>query len=392
MDNLSQLDPTNLPENYAFTDGSYNIKSKVYGFGGFLVCGDQRFVLQGNGRDPEMAKSRNVSGEVLGAMEAVRKALEIGICDLVLYYDYTGIEYWATGRWKTNKTLTKEYAAFMKDAMQRMRIRFCHVKAHTGIPGNEEADRLAKEATGLVEKRTGMDETASDEIVLDGLSEEDIAASRKAEASPIDDAKTNPATDTADHYGFTRSMERIRRPGNIDSAVLIPVVERDGERCILFEVRNRHIPQGGEICFPGGRIEADETPLQTAVRETAEELMISTTQIQVINPLFELAGPGGGSVYSYLGTLSDYADSWRESEVERTFLLPLKQLREMIPRQCEGEMQTVVGEDFPFEWIPGGKNYLFRKIRRPFYFYETAYGVIWGLTGELLYRFLKICD
>ncbi len=53
-----------LPENYAFVDGSYNAPKKIYGYGGFLMHGGVKEVLQGAGEDAEMASMRNVAGEV----------------------------------------------------------------------------------------------------------------------------------------------------------------------------------------------------------------------------------------------------------------------------------------------------------------------------------------
>ena len=91
------------PENYAFVDGSYNIATKVYGYGGFLMADGKREVLQGAGEEEEMASMRNVAGEVLGSMAAIEKAVELGLAELTIYYDYMGIEMWATGTWKRNK-------------------------------------------------------------------------------------------------------------------------------------------------------------------------------------------------------------------------------------------------------------------------------------------------
>ncbi|NEU34154.1 CoA pyrophosphatase, partial [bacterium LRH843] len=57
-------------------------------------------------------------------------------------------------------------------------------------------------------------------------------------------------------------------------AVLVPLVQKQDELHVLFEVRAHHLRrQPGEICFPGGKIEPnDSTPQDAAVRETTEEL------------------------------------------------------------------------------------------------------------------------
>lgn len=137
------------PENYAFVDGSFNSTTSVYGFGGFLVTHEERYVISGNGNDPQMASMRNVAGEVLGSMAAVKKALELGLKDLTIYYDYMGIEMWATGAWKRNKQGTIAYYDFMQSVKNRISLHFVKVKGHSGVEGNEEADRLARKAAGV---------------------------------------------------------------------------------------------------------------------------------------------------------------------------------------------------------------------------------------------------
>ena len=76
------------PAVYAFVDGSYNIATKVYGYGGFLIHNGEKEVLQGSGNDAEMASMRNVSGEILGAMAAVERAIELKLPEVTIYYDY----------------------------------------------------------------------------------------------------------------------------------------------------------------------------------------------------------------------------------------------------------------------------------------------------------------
>ena len=114
-----------------------------------MVADGEKYILQGSGIEEEMATMRNVAGEILGSMAAVEKALELGLKELTIYYDYMGIEMWATGGWKRNKTGTIAYHEYMQKVKNQIAIVFQKVKGHSGIDGNEEADRLAKEAVGI---------------------------------------------------------------------------------------------------------------------------------------------------------------------------------------------------------------------------------------------------
>ena len=77
------------------------------------------------------------------AMEHDRK-------ELVIYHDYEGIAKWCLGEWKANKEGTKAYKAFYDAVSRQIQITFVKVKGHSGDTYNEMADRLAKEALGLL--------------------------------------------------------------------------------------------------------------------------------------------------------------------------------------------------------------------------------------------------
>ena len=184
--------------------------------------------------------------------------------------------------------------------------------------------------------------------------------------------------------------ELIRPKNIVIASVLVPLVEQGGEMHVLFEKRESHIPQGGEICFPGGHAEGSETPAEAAVRETSEELMMPIENIELLAPLHVLPGRGIKEVHSFLGILHDYKGGADPAEVERVFTLPLSRLLETPPKIYKGRLQVQPGDDFPFDAIPGGKNYPFAYATRKFYFYDSPCGAIWGLTAEMLYNFLEL--
>lgn len=143
----SNLLPDTSDKVCAYVDGSYQHSLKKYGFGCVFLLPDGRIYTEnGSGDNPDSLLLRNVTGEMLGAMFAVRFAMMNGFPKIELKYDYEGIEKWVTGVWKSKTDLTRKYAEAMRDWGKSIDISFTKVAAHTNVYYNEMADRLAKEA------------------------------------------------------------------------------------------------------------------------------------------------------------------------------------------------------------------------------------------------------
>ena len=98
-------------------------------------------MIKGNGNDPDLVEMRNVAGEIKDSEETIKRAIELGIKNIDIYYDYEGIHKWSTGEWKTNKFETKKYFEFFQVIKSKINVNFLKVKAHSEDEGNDEADK-----------------------------------------------------------------------------------------------------------------------------------------------------------------------------------------------------------------------------------------------------------
>ena len=126
-----------------YVDGSY-INGR-YSWG-FAVYDNGSLVDYANGIGTSLtaARLRNVAGEMQGAMEAVLWAEANGIEPVTICHDYEGIAAWPLRRWQAKLPETREYAVFMQPRLGW--VKFQKVAGHTGVEGNELADRLARQA------------------------------------------------------------------------------------------------------------------------------------------------------------------------------------------------------------------------------------------------------
>ncbi|WP_308577596.1 ribonuclease H family protein [uncultured Parvimonas sp.] len=140
---------TSDDEIIAYVDGSYKKDTLEYGYGVVLILKDDIVELYGKGQNPEVAKSRNVTGELFGSVRAISEAIKLGKKKIIIFYDYQGISSWANGEWKCNLPLTMGYRDKIREFRKEIEILFVKVKAHSNDKYNDLADHLAKKSLGI---------------------------------------------------------------------------------------------------------------------------------------------------------------------------------------------------------------------------------------------------
>ena len=172
---------------------------------------------------------------------------------------------------------------------------------------------------------------------------------------------------------------------NTKYAILIPWVELDSGDALLLEVRSQLVKQPGEVCFPGGRAEPGESVVETAIRETCEELGIVPDAIEVISELEPLIMGDGRAVYPVSARLhieNNESLELSEDEVSEVFLLPAKWLRENPP--VHYDLAATPDEELP-DKLRGYLSHYgdYRKTGQTDYYEYDGHG-IWGLTARIL--------
>jgi len=151
------------------------------------------------------------------------------------------------------------------------------------------------------------------------------------------------------------------------SAVLMLLHQVDSQWQLLFTKRASHLKShAGQISFPGGRFEDPDIHLMdTAVRETEEEIGLPRQHIEVISQLDEHSTLTGFRIFPYIGVIKQLpALSIDNAEVEEIFSVPLKFLMDAENHQEESAYYQ-------------GANHQFYKI-----IWEDRF--IWGATARMI--------
>ena len=153
------------------------------------------------------------------------------------------------------------------------------------------------------------------------------------------------------------------------AAVLIPLVERPEGLTVLLTQRTAHLSNhGGQVSFPGGRAEdEDSSPIETALRETEEEIGLHRRHVEIVGVLPDHVTASAYVVTPVIGLVKPPFELVAESnEVEEIFEVPLAFL-----------MDGMHHQRMSFD-LPDGSG------RRSFYAMPYGRFFIWGATAGML--------
>ncbi|MEH6628673.1 MAG: CoA pyrophosphatase [Motiliproteus sp.] len=176
-------------------------------------------------------------------------------------------------------------------------------------------------------------------------------------------------------HNLNAGMEPTR---NVDgllnvAAVLIPIVKRGSALSVLLTQRTSHLSHHpGQISFPGGRTEPEDTSSEhTALRETEEEVGLPAQYIEVVGELDDYLTRTGFIVTPIVGLVSSpFPVSPDPFEVEEVFEVPLDFLLDT--NNHHSHSQLLDGKLRHFYAIPYNRHF------------------IWGATAGMLVNLFQL--
>jgi len=158
------------------------------------------------------------------------------------------------------------------------------------------------------------------------------------------------------------------------SAVLVPIFYKQGQYYILFTQRTQRVKEHkGQISFPGGAYEeGDETLVNTALRECAEEIGLMAHQVEVLGELDDIVTETSGYIISPFVALIPWSYQFKVNgeEAEEIIEVPISAL---LDKGClRQETKIIDGQTVSS------------------YFYHYQQRIIWGATATILNQFLDI--
>jgi 8-oxo-dGTP pyrophosphatase MutT (NUDIX family) len=169
----------------------------------------------------------------------------------------------------------------------------------------------------------------------------------------------------------SRPSKRLQRDHFRKAAVLIPILQEMGEPHFLLTERTHQVEtHKGQISFPGGVMEpSDQSLLQTALRETEEEIGLHRNKVRILGEFDDYLSITNLVVTPFAGWI-DWPDNLKlnPAEVTEILLVPFSTFRDENLTRIE-KRKRAEGEE-------------------TLYFYDFQGKVIWGLTARIIRDFL----
>ncbi|HEV8231953.1 MAG TPA: CoA pyrophosphatase [Thermoanaerobaculia bacterium] len=174
-------------------------------------------------------------------------------------------------------------------------------------------------------------------------------------------------------------LASVSRPGvspgeaSRRAAVLVPLFVRDQTLWVVFTRRTETVEHHrGQISFPGGAEEPEDTDLtETALRETEEELGIRPQDVKLLGPLSPIVTVTDFYVAPFVAAIPQpYVFAPAESEIAEVVEVPLGVLRDPAIKETR--------------YLPDREG--------PVLFYRHGAHVIWGATARILAELLEALE
>ncbi|WP_428772401.1 CoA pyrophosphatase [Vibrio sp.] len=169
-----------------------------------------------------------------------------------------------------------------------------------------------------------------------------------------------------------RRVAHLRNQPLRKAAVLIGFVERPQGLQVLFTKRAKHLKHHpGQVCFPGGRYEeSDASLVDTALRETFEEVGIAPKLVDVFGAMPQLTTISRFSVTPYLAFInSDYQPDIDVNEVAEIFEVPIEVILDPYHLHSSafnvgGQLHRIFGINYQGHFIWGVTAQIIHALQR----------------------------